>query len=125
MHFFHRYGDRAPISFAGRFLALFVILSGLVIFGLVNGIMATAITTVVLETDYKIYGSKVSSSPLTGLYLFVSCVRGEAASCEPASEVSWGRGQLTIVVLSFTIPTPPPSALGFIDTFPAFCEDLQ
>ena len=55
----HRYGDRAPISFIGRFLAIVVILSGLVIFGLVNGIMATSITSVTLETDYKIYGAKV------------------------------------------------------------------
>ena len=58
---FRRYGDRAPISVAGRLLAVFVILSGLVIFGLVNSVMATSITTVAMETDYKMYGAKVSS----------------------------------------------------------------
>lgn len=36
-----------------------MILSGLVIFGIVNGYMATSITSVTLETDYKIYGAKV------------------------------------------------------------------
>ena len=55
------YGDRAPITVAGRLLAVFVILSGLVIFGLVNSIMATAITSITLDTDYKIYGAKVGN----------------------------------------------------------------
>ena len=54
-----RYGDRAPITILGRFLAIAVILSGLVIFGIVNGYMATSISSVALETDYKIYGAKV------------------------------------------------------------------
>lgn len=54
-----RYGDRAPITIIGRFLAIVVILCGLVIFGIVNGYMATSITSVALETDYKIYGAKV------------------------------------------------------------------
>ena len=36
-----------------------VILFGLVIFGIVNSFMATAVTSVTLETDYKIYGAKV------------------------------------------------------------------
>jgi len=37
-------------------------MSGLVIFGIVNGYMATSITSVALETDYKIYGAKVGQS---------------------------------------------------------------
>ncbi|KAL9958573.1 hypothetical protein ACROYT_G035603 [Oculina patagonica] len=55
------YGDRAPISIIGRIIAIVVILSGLVIFGIVNGYMATSITSVTLETDYKIYGAKVAA----------------------------------------------------------------
>ncbi|XP_078344750.1 uncharacterized protein LOC144630294 [Oculina patagonica] len=55
------YGDCAPISIIGRILAIVVILSGLVIFGIVNGYMATSITSVTLETDYKIYGAKVAA----------------------------------------------------------------
>ena len=43
----------------GRILAIFVILTGLILFSLVNGILATSITSVALETDYKIYGAKV------------------------------------------------------------------
>jgi len=31
----------------------------LVIFGIVNGYMATSISSVALETDYKIYGTRV------------------------------------------------------------------
>ena len=58
----HRYGDRAPISVLGRVLAIVVILTGLVLFGLVNGVLATSITSVALETDYKIYGAKVTGS---------------------------------------------------------------
>ena len=57
--FLVRYGDRAPISFMGRILAIVVILTGLVLFSLVNGILATSITSVALETDYRIYGAKV------------------------------------------------------------------
>ena len=56
----HRYGDRAPISVLGRVLAIVVILTGLVLFGLVNGVLATSITSIALETDYKIYGAKVT-----------------------------------------------------------------
>lgn len=55
------YGDRAPISSVGRLLAVVVILYGLVIFGLVNSFMATSLTSVTLDTDYKLYGAKVAA----------------------------------------------------------------
>ena len=47
----------------GRVLAIVVILTGLVLFSLVNGILATSITSVAFETDYKIYGAKVRDRP--------------------------------------------------------------
>ncbi|XP_073230062.1 uncharacterized protein [Porites lutea] len=62
------YGDRAPISFMGRILAIVVILTGLVLFSLVNGILATSITSIALETDHKIYGAKVAAIAETPEY---------------------------------------------------------
>ena len=47
----------------GRILAIVVILTGLVLFSLVNGILATSITGIALETDHKIYGAKVRDTP--------------------------------------------------------------
>lgn len=59
LYYLFSYGDRAPVSVSGRILGMVVILFGLVIFGMVNSFMATAVTSVALETDYKIYGAKV------------------------------------------------------------------
>ncbi|XP_022790756.1 uncharacterized protein LOC111330199 [Stylophora pistillata] len=55
------YGDRSPISVVGRFCAIIIILCGLIIFGIVTSVMTTAITTVTMETDYKLYGAKVAA----------------------------------------------------------------
>lgn len=63
-HFFifHRYGDRSPMSVVGRFFAIIVILSGLIIFGLVTSVMTTAITTATMETESSLYGAKVQAN---------------------------------------------------------------
>ena len=50
------------MSVVGRFFAIIVILSGLIIFGLVTSVMTTSITTVTMETESSLYGAKVQAN---------------------------------------------------------------
>ena len=50
------------MSVVGRFFAIIVILSGLIIFGLVTSVMTTAITTATMETESSLYGAKVQAN---------------------------------------------------------------
>lgn len=52
------------MSVVGRFFAIIVILSGLIIFGLVTSVMTTAITTATMETESSLYGAKVHANTM-------------------------------------------------------------
>jgi len=58
---FHRYGDRAPLSYKGRIFAIAWILFGLIVIAITMAMLTTALTTVTLKSEPKLYGSKASS----------------------------------------------------------------
>jgi hypothetical protein len=67
----HRYGDKVPISIAGRLFSIGWILYGTVLVGLITVSLTTAltITLVVVATDVKLYGSHVGENNFELIYL--------------------------------------------------------
>ncbi|KAL9958730.1 hypothetical protein ACROYT_G035784 [Oculina patagonica] len=55
------YGDRAPVTYYGRLFSVFWILMGLVIIGILNGSITTAITSFTVNYDFSVYGQKVAA----------------------------------------------------------------
>ena len=58
---FNSYGDRAPKSVAGRIFGIIWTLTGLVIIGILVGAIASSLTSVTVQKDITLYGTKVSS----------------------------------------------------------------
>ena len=56
-----RYGDRATVSSKGRLFAVLWILYGIVIIAITMAMLTTALTKITLESEPKLYGSKVGS----------------------------------------------------------------
>ena len=55
------YGDRFPVSVGGRLFAVAWTLAGLVVFGILNGSISTAVTSIVVkESISSLYGTKVN-----------------------------------------------------------------
>ena len=59
LYFSFRYGDKAPVTYNGRLFSVVWILMGLVIIGIFNGSITTAITTFTLTFDFSLYGKTV------------------------------------------------------------------
>ena len=55
------YGDRAPVTYYGRLFSVFWILMGLVIIGILNGSITTAITAFSVNFDFSLYGKTVGN----------------------------------------------------------------
>lgn len=58
---FYRYGDRSPRSIAARIFSIAWTLTGLVIIGVLVGAIASSLTSVNVQKDITLYGTKVSS----------------------------------------------------------------
>lgn len=58
--FLHSYGDRVPKSIPSRIFSIISILTGLVVTSILIGTIATSLTTVTLDKDVALYGTKVS-----------------------------------------------------------------
>lgn len=58
---FNSYGDRAPKSVAGRIFGIIWTLIGLVIIGILVGAIASSLTSVTVQKDITLYGTKASS----------------------------------------------------------------
>lgn len=60
MCFFCSYGDKTPRSFLAQVVAIAWMLMGPIINGIVVGAITTSLTSINLESDPKIYGTRVS-----------------------------------------------------------------
>ena len=58
---FYRYGDRSPSSIPARIFGIVWTLTGLVIIGILVGAIASSLTSVNVQKDITLYGTKVSS----------------------------------------------------------------
>lgn len=58
---FYRYGDRSPRSIPARIFGIVWTLTGLVIIGILVGAIASSLTSVNVQKDITLYGTKVSS----------------------------------------------------------------
>jgi hypothetical protein len=58
-HVFYRYGDRYPKSFGGKAFAIYWMLMGLIVFGLLTSFLQTAITTITVTVDSTFNGKQV------------------------------------------------------------------
>ena len=56
---FYRYGDKAPKSKMGRIFSVMATLVGLVSIAVLLGNLTTSLTTDIVFSDIKLYGSKV------------------------------------------------------------------
>lgn len=55
------YGDKSPVSFKARTFAVAWILIGLCVYGILSGAITNAVTTIVFESGFRIYGSKLAA----------------------------------------------------------------
>ncbi|XP_048579474.1 uncharacterized protein LOC116616082 isoform X2 [Nematostella vectensis] len=54
------YGDRVPCSFRAKLFSIVWVMLGLVIWGIMNGAVCTALTVMVFEASTSLYGTKVA-----------------------------------------------------------------
>ena len=54
-----RYGDRLPLSYVARLVAIVWTLIGVILTGLLVGAIAVSLTNETVGADYKLYGAKV------------------------------------------------------------------
>ncbi|CAH3119189.1 unnamed protein product, partial [Porites lobata] len=64
------YGDRAPVTYSGRLFSVFWILMGLVVIGILNGSITTALTVLIVNLDASAFGNKVAAVQHTPEYRF-------------------------------------------------------
>lgn len=55
------YGDRSPRGFLARIFAIVWVLIGLVITSIFTGVVTTSLTAITLNTDVKLYGTKIAA----------------------------------------------------------------
>ncbi|MDL2399294.1 cyclic nucleotide-gated ion channel [Rhizobium mayense] len=114
------YGDEIPQSFAGRILAGLVMMSGIAIFGLWAGIIATGFYDEVRRQDFVRNWQLVAAVPLfqkLGSAVLIEIVRALRSRVVPAGGIICRKGEtgdqmFFIVEGRVSVATPHPVELG-------------
>ena len=77
---FYRYGDKAPKSKMGRIFSVMATLVGLVSIAVLLGNLTTSLTTDIVFSDIKLYGSKVITRNLV-FFFFRNWKKRYVAKC--------------------------------------------